>query len=72
MLTGRSDFSDIAADEPVFTIRAKDRCAVATLTAYALEAELRGAAPALVRSVREHCVRMEEWQKRYGSKVPDL
>lgn len=68
----RTPFADIAADEPVFVIRGRDRAAPATLRAYAREALAAGAEPELVASVTAHAEAMEEYQLRHGSKVPDL
>ena len=77
MKTGRADYiMDIAGipeDEPVFVIRGQDCCAVSTLFHYARQAENAGAAPRLVKAVREHAEAMVSYQNRTGiRKVPDL
>jgi hypothetical protein len=63
---------EIADDEPVFVVRARDRAAPASVRAYASEAERLGASPRLVASARAHADAMEQYQAEHGSKIPDL
>lgn len=75
---GRPDYdeappmADIPDTEPVFVIRGRDKAAPAALRAYAMEASKAGADRRLVLSVERHADRMEEFQARHGSKVPDI
>ena len=60
----------IPKDEPVFLVRAHDQYAVPTLRHWADHAETHGHI-ALATQVRNHALKMEAWQKKNGSKIPD-
>lgn len=59
----------IAADEPVFLLRASDKCAAFAVRYWATRAELAGAGPDVVKSARAHAAKMEDWPIK---RVPDL
>lgn len=62
----------IPADEPVFLIRGQDVVAPLVVAYWADTAERYGAAPALVRMVREWAQEINDYQQRMGFKVPDV
>lgn len=81
MIHARSDYNDrivdlaglIPDDEPVLVVRGQDQAAPATARAWADEHDRLGGDPTLSAMVREHAVRIEEYQARTGrSKVADL
>lgn len=61
----------IADDEPVFILRAKDVNAPQVVRYWAARAEGSGADRDMIMAVERHADRMEEWQEKNGSKVPD-
>lgn len=62
----------IPADEPVFLIRGQDMAGPQALREYAKAASALGASTKLVTLVLDHAKRMEEWQRVFARKVPDL
>ena len=64
----------IGEDEPVFLIRAKDMCSVATLNFWASYAESQGANSDIVETAKRQSLAMIEWQGKNLDKigVPDL
>jgi hypothetical protein len=79
MIHARQDYNRIQdpaglipADEPVFLIRAKDKCAPATVRAWAMEARQAGADNDIVFAAFRHADLMEAWQRENGSQVPDM
>lgn len=76
MKLGRQDYDRIQdpamlipKDEPVFLLRAQDKCAAATVLFWANMAMNLGAKPVIVSLARQQAERMEKWRKH---KVPDL
>lgn len=63
--------SILQPDMPVFVLKAKDVCAPAAIRAWALEAARAGAAPGKVGDALLDAVTFENFQRRYGTKVPD-
>lgn len=63
--------SPIGFDEPVFLLRAKDRCAPASVEMWAVGLELAGGDPETIAAVRQWAQRMREWQVEHGAKTPD-
>lgn len=59
----------IPADEPVFLIRGQDIVGGNAVRAWADLAEMAGADPNIVKTAREHAVKMDNWPKK---KTPDL
>lgn len=80
MLHARNDYDHIqdasgkiAADEPVFLLRAKDICAPEAVEAWAAVAEAEGADALIVATARQQASRMRQWQEATGiAKVPDM
>lgn len=61
---------NIAEDEPVFLLRAKDQIAPSALRFWADEVERLGDKK-LADHVRAHAGKMNEWQAKNGWQVPD-
>lgn len=59
----------IPEDEPVFLLRAQDKCAVEAVYHWANEAEQAGASDSIVLAARTHASAMKAWTKK---KVPDM
>jgi len=63
----------IGIDEPVFLFRAKDKFFQRVLMAYAAMLEADPAVDRqMVQLTIDQMVRADEWQKKNGSKTPDL
>jgi hypothetical protein len=62
----------IADNEPVFLLRAKDKCAPQIVEAWAALAEANGASKEMVKSARDHAILMRRWQIQNGNKTPDM
>ena len=58
-------------DEPLFTLRAQDLTAPKIVRAWADVAEAKGVSKEKTEEARRLADAMDEWQKRYGCKVPD-
>ncbi len=63
--------SPIAPDDPVFLIRAGDRCSTAALHAWANHLDRMGGDPEIADHVRDWAERMADWRREHGGKVPD-
>lgn len=61
----------IGKDEPVFLLRANDRCAPKTVLFWADLCEKAGNSE-MANIAREHVKEMLIWQKENGCKTPDL
>lgn len=61
----------IPDDEPVFLIRGQDRAAIPAAQAWCEVAEVIGADPGIVATVRRHIEVVRAWQAEHGAKVPD-
>jgi len=61
----------IPDDEPVFLIRAQDIVGPHVVEYWADQAEVNGADPDIVQTVRNHASLMRVWQEEHGHKVPD-
>lgn len=79
MIHAREDYNriqdptnKIAADEPVFLLRAKDELAPGILMTWAEELIFRGGDLKLAKMAQEHAVKMVNWQAINGCKLPDL
>jgi len=57
--------------EPVFILRAHDRCAPAAVRDWAHRARNLGAPQAKVEGAMNVALEMEAWQRLYGCKTPD-
>lgn len=57
--------------EPVFVLRAQDRCAPAAVRDWAHRARGLGAPQAKVDGAMGVALEMEAWQRLYGCKTPD-
>lgn len=69
---GRPDHV-IPEDEPVLLVRGQDRAAPATARAWAEENDRLGGDPMMSTRVRQHALRIEEWQASTGkSKLADM
>jgi hypothetical protein len=63
----------IPADEPVFLLRANDFCAPAAVAHWAAEVQkLPDHDPKIVEAAQQWAFEMVTWQRRHGSKTPDL
>ena len=62
----------IPDDEPVMLFRGQDKFAVTILNLYADMVELAGGDQCIADVVREHAVRMMEWQAKVKVKSPDM
>ena len=62
----------IPTNEPVFLIRASDKCGPIIVHMWAVLAELFGASSNMVHAARQQANAMHDWQDKHGSKVPDL
>lgn len=78
MLHARSDYAHIQdptgkipADEPVFLLRARDVAAPFTVLFWAELVRKAGASADLVEAAAGQAMRMMQWQKVHGTKVPD-
>lgn len=79
MIHAREDYNriqdpanKIAADEPVFLLRAKDELAPGLLMMWADELTTRGGDLNMAKMAQEHAVKMVKWQAINGCKLPDL
>lgn len=80
MLHARNDYDHIqdasgkiGDNEPVFLLRAKDKCAPEAVEAWAAIAEAEGADAFIVATARQHAKTMRQWQDDTGiAKVPDM
>ena len=63
--------SRVADDEPLFVLRAQDRCAPKIVRAWASFAFSQGAPVAKVEEARDLADRMEAWQNKNRVKTPD-
>jgi len=61
--------SRVYEDEPVFVIRAADKCAPYMVTVWGLFAQLMGADPEKIVGSMKAMVRMQKWQKDNPDKV---
>lgn len=57
--------------EPVFVLRAQDRCAPAAVRDWAHRARGLGASEAKVEGAMNVALEMEAWQRLHGCKTPD-
>jgi len=62
----------IPQDEPVFLIRASDKCGPIVVHMWAFIAELLGTSSDMVYAARHQANAMFAWQDKHGSKVPDM
>lgn len=62
----------IPEDEPVFLLRAQDVTAPDVVRYWASRAQAANAEPNIVIAALEQATKMEQWQKEYGSKTPDM
>lgn len=62
----------IPEDEPVFLIRGSDENAAGTIDYWADRAELSGSADNIVFAARQQAILIRRYQKRNGSKIPDM
>lgn len=79
MLHGRPDYARIqdpdgliAADEPVFVLRAQDRLMAAVLIHYLKLLPMDPARAPIRQSVADQLNRVMAWQAQHGCKTPDL
>lgn len=79
MIHARKDYDHIqdpsgkiAADEPVFLLRAKDSLAPGILLKWANELIVQGGDKKMARMVAVHAADMIFWQMKNGCKLPDL
>jgi len=79
MIHARKDYDHIqdpsgkiAADEPVFLLRAKDVLAPMCLILWAEELITRGGDKEMAGMVADHAAKMIDWQEKNGCKLPDL
>lgn len=76
----RSDYNEriqdsanlIPEDEPVFLLRAQDMWAPAAVDNWADLLALDGGDIATVKQAKECAKEMRKWQKKHGSKSPDM
>jgi hypothetical protein len=64
-------FARAGEDEPLFVLRAQDRCAPATVRDWAGRAFNLGASEEKVREAMDLALLMEQWQREHGFKTPD-
>lgn len=62
---------NLALDEPVFILKAKDKLSVGVVTMWAGAAELQGTPKEKVRHARTVAEDMLIWGLKHGTKVPD-
>jgi hypothetical protein len=62
----------IPEDEPVFLLRAQDAIAPSVVEIWSVAAHKAGASPEIVNAAYIQAHNMREWQKKHGSKIPDL
>lgn len=67
-----SGSSPIAADEPVFLIRAKDKSAPASVDAWAKINLENGGDPTASAMAFSHAAKMRDWQNKHGAKPADV
>jgi len=79
MIHAREDYNriqdpegKIGEDEPVFLVRAHDKCAPATMRYWADAHQILGGDLKMAAMVREHANKAEKWQKEHGCKIADL
>jgi hypothetical protein len=63
--------SRVAEDEPVFVLRAHDRCAPFVVKIWAMFAQAMGVHDEKVAGAHMLFLEMIKWQERHGDKVPD-
>ena len=61
----------IPEGEPVFLLRAQDRCGPSAARAYAADVSLRGGDPRVVQRALDQADAMEAWQREHEPKMPD-
>lgn len=66
------DKGGIPENEPVFLLRATDKCAPLAVMAWAMEAKRAGADEIIVMSAIVQAQKMIEYQVNNGSKIPDM
>lgn len=67
----RGVLSRVAADEPLFVLRAKDALAVRAIEKWMEFAEEEAVSADKIAEADNLCGMMEEWQRRNGTKIPD-
>ena len=79
MIHARDDYNRIqdparliGDDEPVFLLRAKDKCAPQAVRDWANAANAAGASPNIVQAAFSQARAMDEWQEKHGNQVPDI
>mgnify|MGYP001564185867 FL=1 len=71
-LRGKGCLGRCAPDEPVFVLRAQDRCAAATVRQWAAAAQHVGAPREKVVQALDDADAMDAWREAHGGgKVPD-
>lgn len=68
---GDPSYDKAELDEPIFVLRAQDRCAPGAVRDWAARAKVQGASPEKVQGALDTAADMEAWQKIHGAKVPD-
>lgn len=58
-------------DEPIFTLRAKDRLAPIIVRLWAMLADMSGAPKPKTNGAIACAMQMEDWAARHGNKFPD-
>jgi mannose-6-phosphate isomerase-like protein (cupin superfamily) len=61
----------VAADEPLFLLRAKDALAPATVEHWIKGAEFNGASSETIEAARIQSWKMRDWGRLNGTKLPD-
>jgi len=79
MIHAREDYNriqdpegKIGEDEPVFLVRAKDKCAPGIMRYWARIHEDMGGDLKMSEMMREHAKKAEDWQSLNGCKIADL
>ena len=79
MIHAREDYNriqdpagKIAADEPVFLLRAQDKFAPEVVAYWASLALREGTCPEMAHMAMQHSRAMKDWQHENGKKTPDL
>ena len=62
----------IPEDEPVFLLRGQDVLAPELLRQWSIKLLLKGGSGIMAEMVMNHAKEMENWQKKYKQKLPDL
>jgi hypothetical protein len=70
-VAGDSCYAKAAPDEPIFVLRAQDRCAPKAVRMWADFARSQGAPVEKVEEAMDLALEMESWQRTHGAKVPD-